>query len=204
MRLFSWKLSGFTIVELLVSLVVIGALGLLILSQLSDRNRMAFAQMTGTLSNARQLHLATQTMTIDTKDAKGEGMEWTMLASHGKVTPVSLAAYFDALTKDNYLSKSDLRKLTTAPGIGPAENEPTAHNICFKVFPVSEESPSDQPFVITANWSPMGLESGAPYGRKGFVIFAKGGNGGIYRQPADVKSAKLFPSGSSYNYSTLQ
>jgi prepilin-type N-terminal cleavage/methylation domain-containing protein len=205
MKLFFRKPHGFALIELLVCIVVVGVLGWTLV--LFTGHALMMGQMTGTLNNARQLHFATETMTRDTKAAKGNGMEWTMMVLNGKTTPVSLAAYLDRFVQQNYLTKADVRILLCAPGKCPAD-DCSASKIAFKIFQFDDASPADQPFVVTANWTPMGLESGAPYGRKGFVVFAKGGSGGIYRRPEDATSPSIFPTGSkdghAYRYVTLE
>jgi prepilin-type N-terminal cleavage/methylation domain-containing protein len=207
MKLLFRNAVGFTIIELLVCIVIIGVFISLLIPKVTDGDTVR-GEMVGVLSQMRQLHLATQVMALDTKAAKGEGMEWTMLASHGRAVPVSLAAYFDALVKNNYLTRSDLRKLLSAPGKQPTEDDLTARSIAFKIFQVDGQSPSDQPLFVTANWQPTGLTDHAPYGKKGFVVFAKGGSGGIYKRPTDVTSPNLFPPASQdshpYRYLTLE
>jgi prepilin-type N-terminal cleavage/methylation domain-containing protein len=196
---------GFTLIELLICLVIVGVLLTMVVPV--SHHQMLTGEMVGTLSNMRQLHLATAAMTLDAA-AKDEGIEWTMLASHGKTAPVSLATYLDALVKNNYLTKADLRKLLSPRGEELAENELTARNIAFKIFQVDRESPSDQPLFITANWEPSALTNDAPYGKKGFVVLAKGGSGGIYKRPNDVTSTNIFPAGErdghAYRYVTLE
>jgi prepilin-type N-terminal cleavage/methylation domain-containing protein len=198
--------KAFTLVELLVAIVIIAVLVFLALPRVTCGP--VSGAMTGTLSNARQLHLATQTMALDTFSSGGDGMEWTMMKSKGKTIPASLATYFDALVRNNYLSKADLQKLLTAPGRSPAKNALIAANICFKFFQVDEDSPPDQPLLVTANWQPTGLTSDSPYGKKGFVVFTKGGSGGVYSRPADVTSTNIFPTGSKdghpYRYIILE
>jgi len=202
------KTSAFTLIELLVVISIIGILATLAVPAV--QNALVQGQMTGTLSNARQLHLATQTMSLDTFSAGGDGMEWTSTNNNGTTTPASISTYFGALTNNNYLTESDLKKLTTAPGRGPGNNAPSAQNICFKIFGVQESSPSDQPLFVTANWSSQNLTTDSPYGKKGFVVFAKGGSGGIYKRTSDVTSTNIFPKtgqggeGTTYNYTTLQ
>ncbi len=164
-------------------------------------------QMAGTLSNARQIHLATQAMSLDTMNAAGDHMDWTSINSNGTTTAASVSTYFDALIKNNYLSEQELRKLVTAPGKGPGSNAPTAQNSCFKFFQVDDASPSDQPLLVTANWEQKQLSDNTPYGKNGFVMFAKGGSGGIYPRATDVTSTALFPTaqgnGPAYRYNTL-
>ena len=163
--------------------------------------------MTGTLSNARQMHLATQTMSLDTINAGGDGMEWTSTNNAGSTQPATVSQYFQALTNNNYLTEQDLKKLVTAPGKGPGNSQPTGQNSCFKFFQVDEASPSDQPLLVTANWSTGSLASENPYGKKGFVVFAKGGSGGVFRRVQDITSTNIFPSGTingqTYHNNTL-
>jgi prepilin-type N-terminal cleavage/methylation domain-containing protein len=195
MKLLFKKASGFTRLELLVCLLVIGVLAVLAIPRLASMAGIG-RSVGGPLGNARQLQLAIQTMSLDTYSSGGNGMEWTMLASHGKVTPVSLETFFRALVDNHYLTRADLVKLLTAPGKEPTESDLTARNIAFKFFQVDEDSPADQPLMVTANWQPTGLTDDAPYGKKGFVVFDKGGKGGIYKRPGDATDPKIFPSGS--------
>jgi hypothetical protein len=148
-------------------------------------------------------------MTLDTFNAGGDGFEWTSdHDANGNAKAGNIDEYFKALTDNNYLSKNDLKKLVTAPGKGPGLADATGANSCFSFFQVSEASPSDQAFVITKNWKEKALVPGTtPYGIKGFVVFTKGGSGGIFRRVADASSATLFPTatttGETYTTTTL-
>lgn len=192
--------AAFTLIELLVVISIIGILATLAVPAVN--NALVQGQMTGTLNNARQLQIATQQMALDTANT-GEGISWTTTNSNnGGSQPVGLNAFFTALTTNNYLSVADLRKVLTAPGVSPgnAVSNFTKGNIAFNIFEVSEQSPSDQPFVVTANWTGRGnLTNNAPYGKKGFVVFAKGGSGGIYKRVQDASSTNIFPSSSGAN-----
>jgi prepilin-type N-terminal cleavage/methylation domain-containing protein len=209
------KTSAFTLIELLIVISIIGILATMAVPAVN--NALVQGQMTGTLSNARQLHMVTQQMSLDNFNA-GEGIQWTVDTSSSSGsssggTPISLSTYFNALTNQGaYLQPKELAKLLTAPGVTPQTGSLGANNIAFKIFAVSENSPSDQPFVITKNWSGSGGSGGSlnaqvnPYGKKGFVLFTKGGGGGIYKLP-QASSTNLFPLTSgdaNYDYTTLQ
>lgn len=56
----------------------------------------------------------------------------------------------------------------------------------------------------------VGLTQNSPFGDKGFVVFNKGGNGGVYNRPTDATSSVVFPdpgasgdSAATYSYATL-
>lgn len=199
------KPSAFTLIELLVVISIIGILATLAVPAVN--NALVQGQMTQTLNNARQLHLATQMMSLDTFNAGGDGLQWTSSVSEqGDIQKASLSEYFDALTNNNYLTQTDLRKLMSAPGKQPTGNNFNADNIAFTIFWVEESSPADQPFVVTQNWSGRALTNESPYGKKGFVMFAKGGSGGIYKRVQDANSTNIFPQDNGdirYNYETL-
>jgi type II secretory pathway pseudopilin PulG len=196
------KCAGLTLLEVLVLLAVVGVLVWMVIPQTSPN--LIGGQMTGTLNNARQLQIATQVMALDTKAADGKGLDWTTITVNGKSEPVSLAAYFQALTENNYLSDSDLRKLLRAPGRSPGNGPLTTETIPFRFFVIDGKSPENQPFVVTTNWKDRVLTSEMPYGKKGFVVFGKGGSGGIYRRPEDASSPGIFPTGPKYRYETLR
>jgi hypothetical protein len=161
--------------------------------------------MTGVLANARSLQTATTMMSLDTANTDRNGMDWTMLSTKGKTTPVSLAAYLHALTDENYLSVAELRKLLTAPDVTPQGNQFSSQPIAFKFFQFDSTAPVDQPFIVTANWQDRHLTDAAPYGKKGFVYFTKGGDGGAKTRPTDAANPNIFPTGSKdgHPYSTI-
>jgi len=61
--------SGFSLIELLICLVVIGVL--ITLAVPASHHQRVTGEMVGTLSNMRQLHLATETMSLETYRAGG-------------------------------------------------------------------------------------------------------------------------------------
>jgi prepilin-type N-terminal cleavage/methylation domain-containing protein len=194
--------AAFTIVELLVVLAILAVLVWMAIPKVEIG--LATSPMTGALSHARQLQMVTQQMSLDNFNA-GTGIQWTTQRAGGKDVTVSLAEYFSALTNNGpYLTEKELRKLLTMDGKGPGPLEtPDAENIAFRFFAVSEKSPEDQPFIITANWKNGALTGGKPFGKKGFVVFTKGGGGGIYRLQ-QLASTNIFPTSPKYHYETLK
>lgn len=193
--------AAFTVVELLVVLAILAVLVWMAIPITTPREPVG--KMTQALSNARQLHLVTQQMTLDNLNA-GQGIQWTTKDVGGKSMPVSLAEYFGALTNNSaYLTDKDLRKLLTVDGKGPGPwATPNAENIAFRFFAVSEKSPPDQPFIVTANWKDGAFTDRSPFGRKGFIFFKLGGGGGVYKIPP--ASTNVFPVGPKYHYETLK
>ena len=180
------SLRAFTLIELLVVISIIAILASLAIPAVS--NALVRGQMIQTLNNARQLHLATQTMSIDTTTA-GDGVSWT----YSNNAPLTVSTFSTALTEGKYLTAQDLKKIYAAPGVLVTDTNFTAANIAFRILQTQESTSSDQPFVITKNWESVsaGLGTNTPYADKGFIMFRKGGDGGVFTRPADAKSTNV-------------
>ena len=172
---------AFTLIELLVVISIIAILASLAIPAVSSA--LTRGQMTQTLNNARQLTLATQTMSIDTTTAGS--VSWTTGTNN---QPLTVSTFSQALTDGKYLTGSDLQKIYAAPGVVVNNTNFAANNIAFSIMATTESTPSDQPFVITRNWQAGALTTNAPYGDKGFIVFRKGGDGGTYSRPTDAQS----------------
>ncbi|MEI7865328.1 MAG: type II secretion system protein [Chthoniobacterales bacterium] len=177
--------EAFTLIELLVVISIIAILASLAIPAITSA--LGKGQMTQTLNNARQLHFATQSMSIDTA-VSGSCATWTMTESNQVQT---VSSFLASLANGNYLKWPEIQKLVTAPGVSPKGTNAdafSATNIAFTIFKTEEASPSDQPFLITKNWQTPGTlnASIAPYGEKGFVVFRKGGDGAAFTRPTDA------------------
>lgn len=178
--------QAFTLIELLVVISIIAILASLAIPAVTGA--LSRGQMTQTLNNARQLHMQTQTMSIDTSIA-GEGWSWTFNGTN----PGTVEGFCVALMTNNYLTAAELRKIFTAPGVTPPQGSTfQTDNIAFTIMQTQESDPSDSIFLLTKNWTRGGLNiEGQPYGNKGFVLMRKGGDGGIFTRPADAVSSNI-------------
>jgi len=168
------SLRAFTLIELLVVISIIAILASLAIPAVTGA--LTRGQLTSSLNNARQLQIATQTMAMDAFTS-GEGPGWP--GDNGD----SWGAFCQNLTQGKYLTESDLRKIVTAPGVQvPAGAFPPSKS-GLQVYSVKENDAGDSIFVSTFNWTGFAQLSAdaIPYGDKGFVVFRKAGDGGVYQ-----------------------
>jgi len=177
-------LHAFTLIELLVVISIIAILAALAIPAVTGA--LTRGQLTGSLNNARQLFLATQTMAMDAF-ATGEGAGWP----GDNIINSDWNAYMEQLTIGKYLTPADLRKICSAPGVQQPSGDDSLPTVSgLAVYAVTDSSASDDIFCSTANWTGPVEElqpSSVPFGDKGFMVFRKGGDGSVYR-PAQANS----------------
>jgi prepilin-type N-terminal cleavage/methylation domain-containing protein len=177
--------SGFTLIELLVVISIIAILASLALPAITGA--LVRGQMTQTLSNMKQLHLATFNMDLDNQQASSGG-GWP--GTNGGPTTATLWA--TALTNGNYLSSADLQKMLSAQSvIVGASNVATPTSWALKVYAAGNTEDSGTIFLSSRNMiiaaaSAVGnsnklTPATTPFGNKGFVVFRRGGDGQIYQ-----------------------
>lgn len=173
--------AAFTWVEALVAIAVLSVLVILALpSSLFSGGCMVSGQKTQTLSNMRQLHLATQSMALDGVTDRNTNLAW----------PGDTGGSFSNWTRQivpAYLGTNDFFKLMSAPGVAVRSGKlPTRMTDCaLRVYAVTGEASGSFVFLTTANFTntphagPPLQKDAKPYGDTGFVVFRKGGDGAI-------------------------
>jgi prepilin-type N-terminal cleavage/methylation domain-containing protein len=169
------SVRAFTLIELLVVIAIIGILISLTVPAVTEALRRG--QMTQTLSNMKQLHLATQQMALDGTTTGDATLAWP-----GDAATPSWAAWATNLVP-SYLGTNDFNKLLSAAGVP----RPSSTAIATKtpsaiiLYQVSENSSGDTVFLSSANWTNGSAlaPGGKPYGDKGFIVFRKAGDGAI-------------------------
>lgn len=172
--------QGISITEVIVILVVATA-ALYIMMPLARNALIRGCGGSQVLSNAKQLHLATQQMALDGITTGDTNLSWP-----GDLGTFSKWAH--QLINEDYLTTNDFRKLMSAPGVVPPEGViPNMSECGLLIYAVSTNSPDSAVFATSANFTNTpegGLPPGRkakPYGDRGFVVFRKGGDGAILR-----------------------
>jgi len=171
--------SAFTLIELLVVISIIGILAALALPAITGA--LARGQMTQTMSNMRQLQLATQTYSLDATTS-GDGPAWTTTNNQA----MGFTVWQNNLT-NGYLQAQDLAKMLSAPGKTPVNlNQiPVSATLsAVKIFAVGEDDGGNTLFACTYNYTPYTAPTTAspsPYKDKGIVVVRKGGDATILR-----------------------
>ncbi|HEY5707121.1 MAG TPA: type II secretion system protein [Terrimicrobiaceae bacterium] len=184
--------SAFTLIELLVVISIIGILAALALPAITGA--LARGQMTQTLSNMRQLHLATTQMALDGLNTGDADLAWP-----GDVAAPTFGKWVTSLVDGAYLTAKDCSKLFSAPGkiVPPAAGEddiPTKGESALYAYQVREGSEGSTVFLSTKNYdfsTGVGAElnpADVPYGNKGFVIFHKAGDGVVFQKKQATNS----------------
>lgn len=172
--------AGFTLIELLVVVAIIALLTSLALPNILKA--LTKGQMTQTLSNGRQLYLATQTMAMEATMTGSTSVGWP-----GDQGSPSFSAWASALCAGS-VSTNEFCKLSSAPGASVVTMPTRASETAFKIYPVQENSENDAIFLITRNATVHGsghevtitLDPAIkPYGNQGCVLIHRGGDGVI-------------------------
>jgi len=175
--------SGLTATEGLVALVVgIGVLFVLTGGgQICLTSSIRKGQMTQTISNMKQLQLATHSMALDGQITKDTALGWPGDSSGSFSNWVQNVA-------PAYLTTRDLIKLLSAPGfVLPTNSLPTRNTNAALLYAVKEISGSNTVLFTTANFTNTGrgglapLAKSRPYGTEGFVVMRKDGHGDILK-----------------------
>jgi prepilin-type N-terminal cleavage/methylation domain-containing protein len=197
--------SAFTLIEMLVVIaIILTILGFALPAITGAQTR---AQLTQTLSNARQVYLAAFQMATDgtqTGDAKYGWPGDLAVSQDATVQIATVSQFVQRLVDNDYLKPGDLKVFSTA-GVTPwngryiAPSSPNSPgtlqppfdgnaNCAFKIYKVKESDGANVIFLATKNFTYSGNPSVAisnntsPFGDKGFVVFHRGGDGAIYKK----------------------
>jgi type II secretory pathway pseudopilin PulG len=173
--------AGLTRVETLVGLAIFGVLIFVIIPALFDAIVNQHGHVgTQVLSYMKQLQFATRQMVLDGEATGDKGLGW----------PGDTGGTFTNWTRQlvpAYMPAYDFCKLLSGPGriVTPSMFPPKMSDGAVIVYAVSSNSPPETVLFSSANFtnSPTGgaplLKAAKPFGKRGFVVFRKGGDGAI-------------------------
>jgi prepilin-type N-terminal cleavage/methylation domain-containing protein len=183
------RMRAFTLIELLVVISIIAILAALALPAITGA--LTRGQATQTMSNSRQLYVATFNMAADGQTTGDTNLVWP-----GDLASPNWSAWANALTTGGYLSTNDFNKMLNAQGVSrPANTAPgTATPSALSVYAVKDSSPMQSIFITSANFVTPGTAldpTNKPFGNKAFVVFRRGGDGLVY-QGSQATNTSLF------------
>ncbi|MEP6956804.1 MAG: prepilin-type N-terminal cleavage/methylation domain-containing protein [Chthoniobacterales bacterium] len=187
------KNSAFTLIELLVVIAIIALLASLALPAITKA--LQKGQMTATLNNEKQLHLATFNMTTDGASTNDPSLSWP----GDDATLTTLQAYCEKLYQGDYLQPADIQKILNAPGTvctvgstsaGGTRTLTITGRPALTLYKVKGNNPGTTVFAVSANYkyNTALLPTDVPYGEGGFIVFRKAGDGSIYNKNQAVKA----------------
>ncbi|PTX97201.1 hypothetical protein DB345_08485 [Spartobacteria bacterium LR76] len=189
--------SGLSIPEVFLGILILLVLFSVLAGYLASRVTPSLREgsMAQLVSNMKQLHLATQQMTLDSETANTPpNIRWT--CTNGQ--PLKFAQWTNLLVSNNYLAKEDLAKLLR----NPFSNTQSTNVIT--VYAVGDFDPPETIVFATANWRAPSAShpDQPPLDIPGIVIFRKGSDGAILqRHQIDLTN---IATGGRYNYLPLQ
>ncbi|MEI8294371.1 MAG: type II secretion system protein [bacterium] len=177
------RLTAFTLIELLVVISIIAILASLALPAITGA--LVQGQMTQTVSNMKQLHLVAQQIALDGSTSGDTNLAWP-----GDL-PTKNWQTWAALVTNGYMTVTDFAKMCSAPSVTALTNTIVSGSTpgtsrAIIAYQVSETNDSSVVLFTTSNFtnqaSPVApVSSAKPYGNKGFVVYRKGGDGGIIK-----------------------
>ncbi len=166
--------AGITAVEIVVLLLVVGVLTAMAIPSVNGGG----SRWESVLNNARQLQLATYNLSLDYEAAGEPHLAWP-----GEQAG-SYLNWIASLT--NILRTNDICKLLSGPGIRVRpEDMFSMEKTAVRVYVVTKNSASNTVMISSAHFTntPTGglsLQSSAKsYGKKGFIVMEKGGDGRV-------------------------